>query len=367
MKKIGILTLPLSDNYGGIIQAVALYGYLEEKGFDVFLIRKEIYRPLLKRALITLLELIPLQNFKNIRSRAKKTKIHRAFIGKHIKNMTRPVSTTAELKSMALEENFDAIIVGSDQVWRMDCINDGFYATYFLDFLDSPDTKKIAYAASFGKDHWQAPEKAIEAAELLSKFHAISTREVNGIDICRETFGRDDCKHALDPTLLVDKEFYSKLQTPTETISDKKTLLTYILDKSEFKTALCESAVISLGDGYRISHLLNQDQPNKTYSIPEWIKEFRDASYVITDSFHGMVFSIIFNKEFTVVINKERGASRFYSLLQMLGLESRIVESQPCQKYLKLPTEAIDYASVNEALQKMRLSSRAFLTTSLHK
>lgn len=365
MKKVGILTLPLSDNYGGIIQAVALYGYLEEQGFDVVLIRKEIYRPLLKRALISLLELIPLQNFKSIRSRANKKKLHRAFIEKHIKNTTRSVCTTADLKSMALEENFDAIIVGSDQVWRMDCINDGYYATYFLDFLDSPDTKKIAYAASFGKDHWQAPEKAIEAAELLSKFHAISTREINGIDICRETFGREDCKHVLDPTLLVDKEFYSKFQTLTETISDKKTLLTYILDKSEFKTALCESAMISLGDGYRISHLLNQDQPNKTYSIPEWIKAFRDASYVITDSFHGMVFSIIFNKEFTVIINKERGASRFHSLLKLLGLESRIIESQTNADLVKPPTETIDYARVNKTLQNMRISSRDFLIHSI--
>jgi hypothetical protein len=365
MKKIGILTLPLSDNYGGIIQAVALYGYLEEKGFDVFLIRKEIYRPLPKRALITLLELIPLQNFKNIRSRAKKTKIHRAFIDNHIKNMTRSVSTTAELKSMALKENFDAIIVGSDQVWRMDCINDGFYKSYFLDFLEDEKTKKISYAASFGKDHWQAPDKIVEVTDLLSKFHAISTREINGVEICRDTFSRDDCKHVLDPTLLVAKDFYRKFQTSTEENSGKKTLLTYILDKSEFKTKLCASTINSLGDEYSISHLLNQDSPGKTYSIPEWIRAFGDASYVITDSFHGMVFSIIFNKEFTVIINKERGASRFHSLLKLLGLESRIIESQTNADLVKPPTETIDYARVNKTLQNMRISSRDFLIHSI--
>jgi hypothetical protein len=140
--------------------------------------------------------------------RERRKKFHRPFIEKEIFKISQDLYTKQDLEIFAKDEKFDAIIVGSDQVWRKAYINDKYYKSYFLDFVDGTKTKKIAYAASFGKDYWEGKEDIDDISKLLSDFTAVSTREKSGLAICKNSFGFNDAKHVLDPTMLMDKEFY---------------------------------------------------------------------------------------------------------------------------------------------------------------
>ncbi|QHF38395.1 hypothetical protein PspS34_09000 [Pseudomonas sp. S34] len=363
MKKIGLLTLPLKNNYGGILQAVALYSYLS-KNHNVKIIQKNAFRPTWKRLLVGILELIPLQNFKNHRSNHLKNKHHKSFIKKHLPNQTSPINNVDQLKKFTLESEFDAIIVGSDQVWRMDYIDDGSYSAYFLDFIENPKTKKISYAASFGKDHWQAPEKIEEVTQLLKGFDAISTRETVGVDICREVFNSPRCEHVLDPTLLVEKSFFEALLVqPVK--SSKKILLNYTLDQNKIKNSLLTKTLDVLGESYEVSSIYEPQEKRPKFNVQQWIGHFSAADFVITDSFHGMVFSIIFNKNFLVVANKDRGLSRFSSLLNLLSLESRLITEDSQADIRNIVSNAIDYSDVEITLSQLRAQSKQYLEDSL--
>ncbi|MNZ17679.1 Polysaccharide pyruvyl transferase [compost metagenome] len=364
MKKIGILTLPLSNNYGGILQAAALYYHLEKKGHQVILIQKKTHRSTFKKIAIKILKNIPFQNINNFRSTSKQTALHKAFIDKHIPNKTRPGATRNDLEEIASELNLDAVIVGSDQVWRMDYINDGYYSSYFLDFIKNQKTKKIAYAASFGKDYWQASENIQKTAELLSKFDAVSTREKSGITICQETLQRKDCVHTLDPTLLVDDAFYSQLTPSSHANRNKKTIATYILDESPLTEEAVSSAHKTLGNNHEVIHLSGR-KASKIHTIPEWIQEIKDADFVITDSFHGMVFSILLNKQFIIIINNSRGGARFESLLDSLEIKDRILQEESTKNISQKIQNPIDYNPINKKLSILRKESDAFIENSL--
>lgn len=361
--KIGLLTLPLHSNYGGIIQAVALYNYLEQLGHEVKLIKRDRYNSLAKRVAYKLLRATPFQDIKGVRSSQKQKNLHKAFIAQHFRKQTARCFTKSDLEKVARNEQFDAIVVGSDQVWRMDYINDGHYASYFLDFADSK-TRKISYAASFGTDTFTHHSQTSEITALLANFSAVSTRESSGLKICREQFSRNDCTQVVDPTLLIDPLFYKQfIRTPPPTPGEKY-LLRYTLDESSEKQSLSRIVRNSIPG---ITHEISIDTSGKTgrITVPDWIQAFHDADFVITDSFHGMVFSIIFEKNFYVTVNQERGASRFYSLLALLGLESRVISEK---NLASLPGEVstIDYSTVTVRLEQLRAQSREFLDSALN-
>jgi hypothetical protein len=364
MKKIGILTLPLNNNYGGTLQAFALHQFLKNQNYDVHLIQKEAYRPIWKRIIIRLLETIPFQNLNNYRLASIKNRYHRPFIDKYLPQKTSKSFTTSDLEIIAAEHNFYAVIVGSDQVWRLDYINDGHYSSYFLDFVKSPRTLKISYAASFGKDSWQAEDKREEVKYLLQKFDAVSTREISGIEICKRDFNLDQCTHVLDPTLLVDKHVYDCfLSTPPS--PTHKTVLTYILDHSQRKNDLASEVVNNLSEPYKLISIYENNSHNPKYDAAQWVNLFANSDFIVTDSFHGMVFSIIFNKEFVVIGNKERGLARFSSLLRLLGLESRLIVDDGGYNIHDILSTTIDYGIVESIISDLRIRSKSFLESSL--
>ncbi len=370
--KIGILTLPIAENYGGILQAVALYRYLHNQGHDVVLIYKETYQVPWKKLAREILLKIPFHNFRNIKNnnkvneeRLERKKFHRVFIEKEIFKISQDLYTKQDLENFAKKENFDAVIVGSDQVWRKAYINDKYYKSYFLDFIDGNKTKKIAYAASFGKDYWEGKDDLEDISKLLQDFTAVSTREKSGIDICKNSFGFDNAKHVLDPTMLITKEFYKN-----EIISKYDTsgvlkggLLTYVLDEENGKKEIINFVKENLKMN-KIHHLKGFNISKTTYSVPEWLASFANADFVVTDSFHGMVFSIIFEKDFVVIGNHDRGLDRFTSLLSLLGLKNRMVFCVEDLKDKKICS--IDYSSVNKILEENKKSSLKFLMGALN-
>lgn len=367
--KIGILTLPIAENYGGILQAVALSQYLTQEGHDVTLIYKETQPTLWKEIVKKTLLMIPCHNFLNVKSNAKikkeaaaRTLLHQDFINKEIPNISPSLSSSEELTAYANQQNFDAVIVGSDQVWRKAYINDSHYLSYFLDFIRSTKTKKIAYAASFGKDQWEGKGDESKISDLLHKFSAISVREASGVDICNKTFNIKNVEHVLDPTLLMDKQFYLDLikKYDLSKIESKK-IVTYVLDEASNKKNIIHNHKDRLGlSSDDILHLKGFSHTARTYTIPEWLFAIANANFVITDSFHGMVFAIIFEKDFVVIGNKDRGLERFTSLLSILKLNEYLI-SDP-HKHVE---KNINYETVDLKLQEIKAKALLFLQKAL--
>jgi len=369
MKKIGVLNLPRDGNYGGMLQAVALHSFLNDKGYRVTSIgnagpESKRLNPALKKVIVSLLERIPVQNIKGIRSRHEKISKHEKFLSEYIVRQTLDACSDAEFRQAVSTEKFDAVIVGSDQVWRWDYIS---YdpSRYFLGFVDSKLTRKIAYAASFGMDHWQAPGVIDEIKPLLADFHAVSTREQSGVSIC-EAMGRTDCRHVLDPTLLVGARFYDKIITPRhkEGSGDKR-MLTYILDGAKDKSQLVGDARAMLGERYVLRELGLQSDA----SVSEWVSEFKHADFIVTDSFHGTVFAILFRKNFIALGNSGRGLSRFTSMLGGFGLESRLLLNEYSDKarLQELVGTKVDYSTVDDVLPKLQIDSADFLLRAIEK
>lgn len=364
MRKIGILTMPVKENYGGIIQAAALYHYLEKEGYLPYLIMKKYDEGVLKRTFRFILSHNPLAtiyDYKNLTKREKQASLLKNFITDFFKNRTKNTYSIDSYQRSVKE--LDTIIVGSDQVWRYKYIGNN-YPYYFLAYL--PDTmKRIAYAASFGVDIWEGDKTSItHINSLLKKFNAVSTREKSGVDICENTFDYYQANNVLDPTFLPDVSFYNELINK-KNISKEVGLFTYVLDNSS-----CINEIITKVEEDRnikryAIELTNYSKGVKP-SIEEWLYHFREAKYVVTDSFHGVVFCIIFEKQFICVANEDRGLTRFESLLTLFGLNNRIMHKYNSELLCELLRTDIDYNEVNSIVQENRDFAISFLNKSLN-
>ena len=328
--RIGILTLPLHTNYGGILQAYALQTVLEWMGHDVVVIDTPNVKPspslmtLCKRIIKRLLgkHVGVIYEWKHNKEYPIISQHTQPFVDKYIHRKI--VSSPTELQ----EKDFDAIVVGSDQIWRPKYY--GKIENAYLSFAKKWNIKRIAYAASFGTDDWEYTHKqTIECGNLLKMFDAVSVRESSAVNLCKEHFGVD-VQHVLDPTMLLDKEDYIRLIEAANTPKSKGTLLNYILDETPEKRTLIEQIAKDKGlVPFRVnSRVEDHNAPLEERIQPpveQWLRGFYDAEFVVTDSFHACVFSILFNKPFVVIGNKERGMARFNSLLRLFNLESRII------------------------------------------
>lgn len=364
--KVGLLTLTPSHNYGGILQTVALYSYLESLGYEVVLIDSRPLIPLWKKTIFKMMEITPFQNLKNKKEIRIKSRQLAPFLKEHLPNVSEAIYDSSNLKQLVKKCKFDAVVVGSDQVWRYQYIKEGDYSVYFLNFKMNFPVKKIAYAASFGKDSWEAPSETEKIKDLLKEFNAVSVREKSGIDLCRDQFDIKNSQYVLDPTMLVGDKFYDKFFT--DTFSDASApVVTYILDKTENKTKIVNSVAMSKSTSNKDLSVVNLGEKHnrKFYSVEEWLSNIKNASFVVTDSFHGMLFSILFKKQFLVVGNTERGLTRFSSFLSIIGLESRLVLPEDSLDTENMVNTVIDYKAVVLEIEKLREASKQFLKDAL--
>ncbi len=332
--RIAILTLPLHTNYGGILQAYALQTVLERMGHDVCLIEKRqkpLRLPLWKAPLFYGKRILknltghPFPIFYEQKVNREKPIIQQhtdQFVRKYIKR--RIVNSFSEIK----ETDFDAIVVGSDQIWRPKYFLNIEHA--YLDFTEGWNIRRIAYAASFGTNEWEYNKRQTrECGRLLQNFDAVSVREKSGIDLCRNHFNVQ-ATHVLDPTMLLEAGDYIKLFEAESTPKSPGTLLNYILDETPEKMALIEKIAKDKGlIPFRVNSKvedINALLPERIQpSVEQWLRGFYDAEFIVTDSFHACVFSILFNKPFLVYGNKKRGLSRFKSLLERIGLLDHLI------------------------------------------
>jgi len=377
--KIGIITLPFNSNYGGLLQAFALQTVLKQMGHEVWSVnRRNRIMPFKFKVLSStnrLIKSIIRGKMGVIRSWA--TAKEELVIDQHTNRfLSENIQTTDFLKSESDFEKlsrykFDAYVVGSDQVWRpkySPCL-----ANHFLGFIDGTvNPKRISYAASFGVDNWEfTPEQTDECRKLLAKFNAVSVREDSAVKLCKQNFGIE-ATQVLDPTLLVSKEEYIRLVETDKIPGCNGSLLTYVLDKSPDKQEFIKKIILETGltEVSIMPKSLFRDAGRKKINdciyppVTAWLRGFMDAEYVVTDSFHGMAFAIIFNKPFLALGNTKRGMTRFSSLVKLFGLEDRIILSADSHLTEKLYSP-IDFHHVNEILKTKQLEAYKFLSDSL--
>lgn len=355
--KIGIVTQPILDNYGCALQNFALQHTLRRLGHQPvtidFIPQMSLYR-YLKNRLKT--------RWHNLRNSAKKPlpqsrdrrprhPYFEAFVARHISTTPRVGKYT---RRVAQHEEFEAVITGSDQVWRPR-YNPHTLHNMYLDFAPR-GVIRLSYAASFGVDTWEYKSRQEQQCRGLAKqLHGVSVREAEGVDLCRRFLGVDAVE-VLDPTLLLTADDYLHVCADVPRATTPY-IAAYILDLTpEAETFIRAEAerrgaeVRIFGTGERIE-----------YSVEEWLALFRDAECVITDSFHGSVFSIIFRKEFVSIVNRQRGASRFHSLLGKFALTERIIDPKNDQ----MPAHRIDWTLVENRLREWQQHSIDFITNTL--
>lgn len=364
VERVGLLTLPLHTNYGGIIQIAALYQFLVRHGKKPLFLRKKPVRPLVQRLVAKVLWSLPGQNIGGARAQEQQRAVHYPFIDRFMPNATKPLRTSRDFARAARRHDLQAVAVGSDQVWRLDYHADGAPLTYFLDFVDPATVRRISYAASFGHSTWSYPDFTEPAAQLLSQFHAVGVREESGVDICRDSLGRTDARVVLDPTLLVDPVFYDEAVAPGSAF-DQPTVVKYVLDQSAKVQAATAAAMEILSRDRMAIRSLSATDQSAPLDIPHWLQAFRDAEFVITDSFHGTIFAIVFKKRFVTVPNHDRGFDRFVTLLGRLGLSERLLTSDDPSAVGRILAAPIDYDAVDARLSRLRTEAADFLLSAL--
>lgn len=351
--KIGILTQPLQSNYGGILQNYALQQVLKRMGHEAWTIDYNRFGWLnwLDNAWRVMAHKMLGHEADFVLTPPKRHRQEiplRRFVCKYIQ-LTTP-RTRRPKRSVVKKYAFDAIVVGSDQVWRP--LYNNNIADCFLKFVDGMNVKRVAYAASFGTDEWEfTPKQMKRCIPLAQQFDGISVREMSGVQLCREHLGVE-AVHVLDPTLLLSASDYMEL---CKDIPKRKPFVfAYILDESEEKKKQIKDFAACKGLDYFIKSAGPNVGADDTVEL--WLSYFRDAAYVITDSFHGTAFAINFNKDFYVFGNAERGNSRFDSLLGTLRLENRMIYGKISEQ-----AEPIDWEKVNQVRESCAKESKDWL------
>lgn len=342
--KVAILSLPYGPNYGCLLQQWALFTYVKQNGYDVKLLNRRWNR---KKTLLGKI----------------KTFFYLSFCIKPFSDFYKTMNHSVEIRSSndlskyISQNGIDTVIVGSDQIWRIENTR-GADLNFFCDFV-SDGVKKIAYAASFGNEKWMgSDEETLNIRRLIQRFHAVSVREKSGVCLCEKIFGQT-AKHVVDPTLLLNESDYRPF------ISKKKYpfLGTYILDNSEELS----SKIKNITNKLNVKEIALYPRKKNLFgykSVAQWLSCISNSDYMVIDSFHGLVFSIIFHKQFLVLANKHRGETRISSFLSDLGLEDRLVYDLN-EESISLLEKVINYDLVEIKLSLLKEKSRDFLLKSL--
>lgn len=326
--KIGVLTFWWSyDNYGQLLQCYALQKYLRDLGHEVFLIRYDFFSDVGSSCVIRCIK----RNINRfIKKKINDEREFDLFRSERLNYSKKIYRSFRELQRNPPEA--DIYIVGSDQVWSciMSPLNNykNITKTYFLDFGKN-NVKRISYAASWGTTKIRK-EYIDFITPLLEKFDSVSVREETGIELCREC----GCYSAVlvpDPTFLISKNEYLEDLCITDSTEKEKYVFLYLLN-NEFDFNIETIFEWAVSKGLKVKYVTgngmkdNYEKDNCT--ISNWISYINNAEYVITNSFHCSVFSIIMNKKFGVVplSGSHLGMnSRICSLFELCNIENRFL------------------------------------------
>ncbi len=374
--KIGILTQPLKSNYGCVLQNYALHTILKRMGHEPVTVRTRqldfgihLRKWIVQRCKYIAGTLLPSlkskspQSWKEIGLEYSTDVTFQTFIDKYIAT-TEPLFGVSSKKIS--KYGFDAYVVGSDQVWKPAFNGSGLIYNMYLDFAEKfGNVRRVAYAASFGVDEWEYKhDMTVRCRGLVSKFDAVSVREESAIRLCKEHLGID-ALHCIDPTMLLGAGDYCSIVREEDRPQGQ--ILIYVLDMNERKRALIGELCRIMGKKAFYIGELAVEKGESLPSLESWLAGFDVAEYVITDSFHGSAFSLIFNKPFVSLGNSARGLSRFESLLSMFGQTHRlwVSEEYDAVKIKDILEVETDWAETNKVLEEERGKAFLFLKEAL--
>lgn len=363
--KIGILTFHNALNYGAALQAYALSFFLHNKGHDVEIINyinakmlkeldvwdqvRSIHNPIDKAYALF-----------RVPIRKKQRVVFDSFLKSKVKLSGPIISSSAQLESIS--ERYQAILVGSDQVFNIN--GTGGDLNFFLKFYHG-NGKKVAYAPSFGLLKVE-DNLAKEIGSLLISFDALSVRDASSVSVVRSLTGLEP-QIVLDPTLLIDETEWHRFAIHPKI--SKRYILVYSFGSTHLE-ALAEAKAREIdGVVLNVNRLFPalSDRVLRVISpsVQEFVGLFSGAEYVVTNSYHGLMFSLIFKKQFSLFINEYQGAegtnTRFFSLGQKLGISSSIRQIKD-----GLPDSFLEYESVHNIIKTWRKESGDYLINALY-
>lgn len=341
--KIGIITFHWSTNYGAILQSFALQQTLKGMGHDAEIIN---YKP--KKYEPSFYKFVRYRHFLHLKSylaELKKEKQMMEFRNKYL-NCTQRYYTLKELQDNC--NSYDLLISGSDQIMNpyfLAAGEKGGSTAYFLDF-GKKHTKRITYAVSFGVTEY--PQHLIpKVYSLISRFDSLSVRERTGVDILA-SMGRNDAIVVPDPTILYNAKdynnFFNVVTRPTDNIvvymlQDRLSYITKRLPKQNTKIISSES-------------------------IEDWLASIKNCRHLITNSFHGMVFAILFHRPFTIVLKSIRNEGmndRFFTLLGRLSLLDRVMK----EAEYTINNFKHDWDEIDNKMDEIRAEGIAFIANAV--
>lgn len=366
--KVAIMTVPFNNNYGGFLQAYALKTVLNNMGHSTIFIMRRRNRP---------------DRYINLKSWVLRREkhlyylddIHLYRISKYTRRFQKKYLypyTKDYYDSKSLQEcrnlDVDCFIAGSDQCWRYKFAPNNI-DDFFFNFLKGSGKKRISYAASLGISELEYDSSMLQKSKsLLSEFSAISVREASGVDLLVNYFGvkPDNVKVTLDPTLLLPVEAYKELFNGVKT-EKLDYIFSYILDDDVEKKNLLDSISqkLNLPVVSQKAQVGNIRDLKMIEPVELWLSRIYNSSFVVTDSFHGCVFSILFNKPFIVYGNQDRGLARFDSLLNLFDLKSRYLYVNNIIDISNLCE--INWNKTNQVLVDLRENSLSFLKEAIYK
>lgn len=364
-----ICTITCHDvyNHGASMQAYALMTYLKNIGHDVEIIdykpdylsnhynMKSIDNPKWDKNILTKVIYLTLKTPGRLMS-LKRKKAFDVFRESNLIITEKKYKSNEELKQYLPDA--DAYICGSDQIWNS-LHQNGKDPAFYLDFV--PDNKiKVSYAASFATDSIDVKYKPM-VKDMVSRLDGVSIREKSGVKIV-EDLGIKNAINVVDPVFLLGKDDWDNVGTET---FDDKYILVYDFDKSNLVEKIATD--IAKEKGYKI-YTINSDKPkyaDKHFNLSgpsTFVSLVKNAEFVISNSFHAVVFSVIYNKNIAIVNRTENINTRMRDLLDDLQLNDRLVDgSYKIEEIIK----DIDYSKSMKILQDKVMISKNYIDTVL--
>ena len=364
--KIGILTYHRAENYGALLQAYALMTYLKSLGHDVSFVdywpvyHSEYFRIFswagfvscpIKMKLHILIRLLLMGD-----KLCSRKKVMQKFMHERLRIPEKPLYTDRNGKT----EKFDAVVYGSDQIWRKQNLGGvGFDEWYFGSDNVCAD-KKVVYAGSMGKIETGSEDMAYVKAQMLN-FHSIAVREKDLHDYLEKLNVPSDI--AIDPVFLLTKEQWHQVAVTPKSAS--KYILFYNLLNTPESVSFAKA--LSRETGLPILEITKRTAFRKkgskiicNASIEEFLGLVEHADYLVSNSFHGVAFSLVFEKQFFAV-GMGAKSNRVISLLETAGIRERYIESTLNQ----MPLLHIDYDKVRIQIQNVIELSKDYLYKAL--
>lgn len=346
---VGIVGIPTVENFGGSLTYVGLYYTLREMGKTCFFVERPKF------------------------SKHPPAKLSKSYYSTPFEPFTVIYDEIPDKNRLrALNDRTSCFVVGSDQMFHHNLYNN-FSRYVTLDWV-SDNKKKIAFAASFGHDTFTGDElERAEMAYFMKKFDAFSVRESSGVQLAKQVFDVDAVQ-VLDPVFLCAPEIYKNLAARAQFAKKKGYISAYMLDPNSAKARILATAGKKLSKPYYVFSEMFYDNKSvkakwsldiEIGKIEDRLASILNSDLLITDSFHGVCFAIIFRKNFIAIRNKGRGVARFESILNLCGLTDRLISDTDDIADMPALFENIDYDEVYKKLEPEISRSKKWLEDSL--